>query len=138
MRSTRFARLAALPLLITAALVTESGLGRRITFNTIDPVATLQDHGRRITLHGPIACTRIEWVALRVTVTQRTTGAIAEGYAIRIGTPTVQPWEVIAAVRGEAAFEEGPVTAVAVAVSRRNGDATDAHQWLVPVMLQRE
>jgi hypothetical protein len=51
----------------------------KIVQNTIDPVATLSEQGRHLTLTGPLAVTAGERVALRVTVTQRTTGALAEG-----------------------------------------------------------
>jgi hypothetical protein len=47
--------------------------------NTIDPVAVGADHGQHILVTGPIACTAGERAQLRVTVTQRATGAIAEG-----------------------------------------------------------
>lgn len=52
----------------------------KVILNTIDPLATVADHGRLVIATGPIACTRGERVFLRVTVTQRTTGAVAEGH----------------------------------------------------------
>ena len=51
----------------------------RILTNTIDPLAIVTDNGRQITVTGPIACTESERAYLRVTVTQRPTGAVAEG-----------------------------------------------------------
>jgi hypothetical protein len=47
--------------------------------NTIDPVAIVADNGRHLIVTGPIECTHGERVELRVTVTQRETGAVAEG-----------------------------------------------------------
>ena len=41
-------------------------------------------------------------------------------------------------VEGRAAFEAGPATVVGLARSSLNGQATDAHQWLVNVTLFRE
>lgn len=115
-----------------------AGLPRKLAANTINPIATLDRTGCRISLSGPFTCTQVEWVAFRVTVTQRTTGAVAEGYAVRLGATTSQQWQVLATARSGAAFEPGPATAVAVALSTLHGDVTDAHQWLVPVTLQAE
>lgn len=70
-----------------------------------------------------------------MTVTQRTTGAVAEGYARLRGTTEGQQWLVEAAVLGRADFEEGPATAVALATSSRRGFTDDAHQWLVAIDL---
>ncbi len=114
------------------------GMARRLSANTIDPTARIVEHGGAIALSGPITCTQVELVGMRVTVTQRTTGAIAEGYLVFIGTATQQHWQVNASVRGDADFEPGPAIATAIAVTSRNGQTTDAHQWLVPVQLQHE
>lgn len=49
-----------------------------VSLNIIDPVAFVADNGRQIVVMGPIACTAAERVTLQVTVTQRTTGAMAQ------------------------------------------------------------
>ena len=49
----------------------------KIAKNTIDPVAGVTDNGRHIIATGPIECTEGEKLSLRVTVTQRLTGAVA-------------------------------------------------------------
>jgi hypothetical protein len=41
----------------------------KVAFNTIDPVATVTDHGRLVIATGPLTCTRGERAFLRVTVT---------------------------------------------------------------------
>lgn len=130
--SLRFAVLATL----LVGLCFAAGLGRKLAANTINPIANLSQNGARITLTGPITCTQVERVVLRVTVTQRNTGAVAEGTATFVGSTQSQQWTVEAHVRGDAAFLPGPVTAVAVAVTSLRGQANDAHQWLVPVTLQ--
>ena len=107
----------------------------RIVFNTIDPVATVSDNGRRIVLTGPIQTDVVERIFLRVTVTQRTTGAVAEGIAILRGTGALQHWEVQAKTRGKASFEPGPATAAAIAITSDKGQTTDAHRWLVNITL---
>jgi hypothetical protein len=110
----------------------------KISFNTIDPLATLTDRGRLVIATGPITCTRGERVYLRVTITQRESGAVAEGRGPVVCTGNSQHWEVHAATQGKASFEEGPALAVAVARSADRGQITDAHQWLVSVTLVAE
>ena len=94
--------------------------------------------GRHLIVTGPIECTQGERVELRVTVTQRETGAVAEGYAFFTCTVETQQWEVHAVTHSKATFEEGPATAVAIASTTSRGTATDAHQWLVDVTLVGE
>jgi hypothetical protein len=111
----------------------------RVAKNTIDPLATLADRGRLVIATGPIACSqRGERVFLRVTVTQRTTGAVAEGHGSIVCTGNDQQWQVHAATQGKASFDEGPTLAVAIARSADRGKITDAHQWLVEVTLVGE
>ena len=107
----------------------------RITFNTIDLTATVSDNGRRIVLTGPIQTDTVEKIYLRVTVTQRSTGAVADGIGILRGTGELQQWEIKIKARGKASFEPGPATAVAIAVTSDKGQTSDAHQWLVNITL---
>ncbi len=110
----------------------------KITRNTIDPVATVTQNGRQVIVTGPISCTERQRAELRVSVTQRSTGAVAEGTAhITCARDTLQ-WEVRASTRGNATFEAGPATAVALAASSDGGDTDDAHQWLVEITLRAE
>ena len=110
----------------------------RIINNTIDPVVTVTDHGRLLIITGPISCTRGERAFLRVTVTQRAAGAIAEGRGRVVCTGNNRQWEVHAATQGKEVFGEGPALAVAIARSADHGEITEAHQWLVDVTLVRE
>jgi hypothetical protein len=107
----------------------------KIIGNTIDPVANVSHHGRHLILTGPLACTEGERSLLRVTVTQPSTGAIAEGIALITCTGETNQWTLRATTRGRAAFEEGPATATALAQTFVRGVTTDAHQWLVNVTL---
>ena len=109
-----------------------------VQINTINPVGIVADEGRHITVAGPLAATAGDRVELRVTVTQRSTGAVAEGRAFLTGTGALQRWEVETAAEGGATFEAGPATAVALARTTVGGKATDAHQWLVNITLVRE
>ncbi len=110
----------------------------KIVSNTIDPVGIVAHNGRHVTLTGPLAITAGERAQMRVTVTQRTTGAVAEGSVILTGTGTTNQWEIEAAVQGNETFEAGPATAVAIARTSAGGQATDAHQWLVNITLVQE
>ena len=89
---------AVLLLAIAAAVGTQTAFAK-IVYNTIDPVATIAAHGSQVTVTGPITVTAGEFTFLRVTVTQRSTGAIAEGIAFLIGTGALQQWRVTAAAR---------------------------------------
>ena len=109
----------------------------RVVGNTIDPVAALTDNGRGILVTGPISCTESESGELRVVVTQRETGAVAEGRARITCTPTIQQWEVRAQTQGNETFQEGPATAVALVRTMVGGRAVDAHQWLVDITIVR-
>jgi len=111
----------------------------RIAYNTIDSVATVTDNGRHILVTGPIECTESQRAYLRVTVTQRSTGAVAEGRTMITCTGIhTQQWEIHAATQGKETFEEGPATAVGFARTTDRGETTDAHQWLVNITLVRE
>ena len=109
----------------------------RVVLNTIDLVGIVADQGRQVTVTGPIAVTEGQRTELRVTVTQRSTGAVAEGVLFFTGSGQTNQWEVTAVAEGRAAFEAGPATVVGLARSSINGQATDAHQWLVNVTLIR-
>lgn len=109
-----------------------------VVLNTIDTVALMTDHGRHIIATGPVGCTERERAYLRMTVTQRATGAVAEGHTRLTCTGNTQQWEVHASTRGKETFEEGPATAVALARTSDRGDITDAHQWLVDITLVGE
>ena len=41
-------------------------------------------------------------------------------------------------MKGNNRFEPGPATAVALCASTLHGEVTDAHQWLVEIMLVEE
>ena len=107
----------------------------RILTNTIDPVATVTGDGRQIVVTGPLRCGEGQRVSIGVTVSQRSTGAVAEGETQLICTGDTQHWEVRASIRGAQTFQEGPATAVAVARTNDRGVADDAHQWLVNIAL---
>lgn len=109
-----------------------------IQTNTINPTAAITHRGKKVLLTGPVKASAGEHVMIRVTLTQRTTGALAEGHAHFIATGLPQTWGVEVTVSGDERFEAGPATAVAAAVTNIRGHSTDAHQWIVNVMLASE
>lgn len=131
----RLPRNAALLLILTSLLVASVAFAR-VTRNTIDPIAVLTDGGRHLILTGPVGCTAGERLHTRLTLSQRSTGAIAEGRTLDTCTGAPQQWELSASIRGKARFEPGP--AVAVGRTFQRGQPTDAHQWLVDVTLVEE
>jgi len=110
----------------------------KLAANTIDPIGIVAGKGRQVTVTGPIAVTTDERTELRVTVTQRSTGAVAEGVIFFTGSGQTNQWELTAVAEGGAGFTPGPATVVALARSSVQGQSTDAHQWLVNVTLLHE
>jgi hypothetical protein len=106
--------------------------------NAIDSVAIVTDNGHHIMVTGIIDCTASERADLRVTLTQRSTGAVAEGHTFITCTGDTQQREILASTQGKETFEEGPAAAVALGRTTTRGEATDAHQWLVNLTLVEE
>ncbi len=125
-------------MLLTVATFATSLAFAKISLNTIDPVAIVADHGRHLIVTGPIICTAGERAYVRVTVTQRTSGAVAEGNSFVTCTGALQQWEVHALTQGAASFTPGAATAVGLGSTSARGKANDAHQWLVNVTLVEE
>jgi len=136
---SRFAPFLATTAMVLAGFLASGLAAARIVNNTINPVATLTDDGRHLVLTGPIQCDGNQPADLRLTVTQRSTGAIAEGTGRIDCTPGLRQWEVRAETQGQARFAEGPATGVGLAItSTGRGDADDAHQWRVEVIVVEE
>ena len=75
-------------ILMLAGLFLASRAFSKVIGNTIDGVAVVTDHGRHIIATGPLTCTHGERAFLRVTVTQRTTGAMAKAAAASFAPAT--------------------------------------------------
>ena len=124
--------------LAMAGLFLAQGAFAKVMTNTIDSEAIVTQHGRLLVVTGPIQCTAGEQAFLRVTVTQRPTGAVAEGGTLIACTGELQHWEVRAATQGKASLQQGAAVATAIATTHDHGDTTDAHQWLVAITLVGE
>lgn len=125
-------------LVILASICVVRTAFAKIVYNTIDPIGIVIDKGRKVMVTGPIAVTAGERTELRVTVTQRSTGAVAEKVIFFTGTGQTNQWEITAVAEGRAAFEAGPATVVGLARTSLQGQPTDAHLWLVNVTLLSE
>ena len=136
---TRKPSLWTVAVLAMVGAISVSGLAdARIMGNTIDPTATLIDNGRSVVVTGPIQCSETQPAYLRVTVSQRSTGAVAGGIAQITCTPEQEQWSVRITTQGNATFEEGPAIATALARSTLQGSPDDAHQWLVEITIVKE
>jgi hypothetical protein len=130
-------RVAALTAIAMTALAAPASAG--VSFNTIDRQADLDAAGRVVEATGPIRCSAVERATIRVTVTQRRTGAVAEGsWRGRCG-PTTRTWTAERFVQlGSASLQPGAAKACALGITRRAGRATDAKQWCQTVELSEE
>jgi len=118
--------------------VTPIGLAIRnysIQSNTIHPTATIGNGGKKVVVTGPISATEGAEINLRVTLTQRSTGAVAEGRTRFVATGDVETWEVTVDAEGDERFRPGGAAGVALALAEDRRKVDDAHQWLVNVTL---
>ena len=100
------------------------------TLQTIDRKVILRADGRTLVVSGPVACTRGERVTVDARVTQRLTGALAEGRWHATCTGEKQTWRVRRAVtKHRERFGPGEAEACGLLLTRRRGRVTDAHQW---------
>jgi hypothetical protein len=135
MAAARLRPIAFVSLSTFLAIVFAHTVSARIILNTIDANAVVTDNGRHVIVTGPIVCDSGERAEIRVTVTQRTTGALAEGLTRVICTGLQQRWKVHAAAQANESFEEGAARAVGLARTSDRASTTDAHQWLVDIAL---
>ena len=125
----RFVLVTALMMMVNVFMTT-TAFGR-ILLTTNDVVSVAFDNNRQLIVSGHTTCDAKETVIVRVTVTQRSTGALAEGDISLTATGEVQEFVVRARTLGKENFEEGPVTVVYLIHTSYRGDSTDCHQWLV-------
>jgi hypothetical protein len=97
--------------------------------NTINPDVTVNGAGHILSVRGPIGCDDGELLRLRITVTQATTGALAQGYTSLNCTGDDLEWSLKAVTYGAARFEEGPAQACALGLTRLGNSVTDIRQW---------
>jgi hypothetical protein len=131
-------------LLVTALMATTmialtASASAGVVLNTIDHEAILGAGGRLVAVTGPLRCSGVERARIRVTVSQRTTGAVAEGRWRGLCRRTTTTWTAGKFVpHGAAMFQAGTAQACALAVTRRAQRATDAKQWCRTITLTNE
>ena len=106
-----------------------------VRFRGFDSILAVSNNGRRIFVTGKLNCTAGDRVQVLARLTQRTTGAVAEGTWKGECTGHLQVWDTEAVSRSEAKFENGASEAVAFGVDSVDGKATDVLQWLDDVTL---
>ena len=118
---------------IVAAAVGAAGLARdrSLTNNTMFTQAVLVDGGRALRIGGLVGCERRQPIKIVARVTQRQTAAYAIGtFTGTCRTGTQGRWAVTVRATGRDRFRVGPAEGVALAIPRKDGRRTDAHQWL--------
>jgi hypothetical protein len=116
----------------------------QVKFSGIDPTLLIDAKGRQVAVTGPFECSAGGLITLlRVTVSQRVSGAVAEGETRGACSGGAEEFALDAVARGEATFVEGPAEACALALVGVHGaligggNVTDAHQWCQDVTLTR-
>ena len=89
----------------------------------------LGPHGGHVQVSGHVVCAEGAVADLRVTITQRGTGAVAEGTTRIACTGHEAPWEIQGATVGRGAFSAGPATACGLLEVNGQNDPPDAFQW---------
>ena len=87
------------------AIAKEKGVEPEIIIGAVqDAIEAAARKRRHVVVTGPVACTEGEKLHLRVTVTQRSTGAVAEGRTLDTCIGDSQQWKVHASTQGKASF----------------------------------
>jgi hypothetical protein len=131
--SSRYALLAATVLIFMAISMAPASIG--IPSTAFDPTLKVHDNGRRVSVTGTVDCSAGERVQIHVRITQRSTGAVAEGNWKGKCTGSLQTWEIDAVVHGSGELEAGAAQGVGLAVTSSRGKSTDAIQWLNEITL---
>jgi hypothetical protein len=123
-------------LLVAAMVALTAPAGAGVVLNTIGREATIDDAGHIAEAAGPIRCSERERAAIRVTISQRTTGAVAEGRWRGRCPATTTTWTARGfAPLGSATFQPGTAQACALGITRRGRSVTDAKQWCRTIRL---
>jgi hypothetical protein len=100
------------------------------------PTQTLIASGRAVKLSGPIKCPAGDIVRVRATVSQRSTGAVAQAFWNKPCTGKGQHWHKTASVNDGVMLSAGCAHAAGLAIIRHAGKPVDAFQWLRTVTLK--
>lgn len=103
---------------------TRDGLAR------FDRSGTIAADGGAVTVSGPIRCPAGYTVRLRATVSERATGAVAEGFWSKNCTGASQHWNLTAKVTDGVSLKAGGACGGGLAIIRRHGKAVSTRQWI--------
>jgi hypothetical protein len=95
-----------------------------------DPAGVLTNGGGVVQVSGPIACRAGDSVRIRATVSQLSTGVVAEGVWSKRCTGTELRWHITAIVTDGVHFSAGRAEGVGLAIIRRHGMPGSAVQWI--------
>ena len=101
-----------------------------------DRAALLANGGVTVLVSGPITCRVGDSVRIRATVSQASTGAVAEGLWSKRCTGRPMHWHITAKVTDGAHFSAGGADGAGLAISRRHGLPGSAIQWIRPLTLK--
>jgi hypothetical protein len=95
-----------------------------------DPAGVLTSGGGAVRVSGPIACAAGDSVRVHATISQVSTGAVAEGGWSKRCTGATLQWHITATVTDGVHFSAGGADGVGLAITRRHGIPGSAVQWL--------
>jgi hypothetical protein len=101
-----------------------------------DRAALLTSGGGTVRVSGPITCSAGDSVSIRATVSQASTGAVAEGLWSKRCTGTLMHWHITAIGTDGAHFSAGGADGAGLAIIRRHGMPGSAIQWIRPLTLK--
>ena len=101
-----------------------------------DRAALLTNGGGTVLVSGPVTCRVGDSVRIRATVSQASTGAVAEGLWSKRCTGTLMHWHITAIVTDGAHFSAGGGHGAGLAIIRRHGMPGSAIQWIRPLTLK--
>jgi len=100
-----------------------------------DHAGALINGGGAVRVSGPIACKAGDSVRIRATVSQVSTGAVAEGVWSKRCTGKTLHWHITAIVTNGVHLAAGDAEGVGVAIIRRHGIPGSAVQWISELTL---
>lgn len=101
-----------------------------------DRAALLANGGVTVLVSGPITCRVGDRVRIRATVSQASTGAVAEGLWSKGCTGRSMQWHITAIVTDGAHFSARGADGAGLAIIRRHGMPGSAIQWIRPLTLK--
>jgi hypothetical protein len=105
--------------------------------STIGSSAELNAGGTTVMLRGVVQCATCKRFTLGATVSQHTTGAVAQGGVRCVCRGSGERWVVTARAREATAFRAGPARVCVWIIGRgTTGEAIDARQWCRNVKLK--